>query len=94
MTNLLQLLLSLPELGQVQRCNFLRVLNLFLVSSGLVLQFLHQVAHPLEVLLLLLLGELELLDLPVGPQSSLVSLRRSESLLILCLFAGVLSHLI
>ena len=43
------------------------------------LELLHQLVQPLEVLLLLLPGELQLLDLPVSPQGSLVSLTRSVS---------------
>ena len=78
-THLLQLLLRLPELGEVEGGNLLRVLYLLLVGPRLVLELLHQLIQPLEVLLLLLPGELQLLDLPVSPQGSLVGLTRSVS---------------
>ena len=39
---LLQLLLGLPEFSQVKGGNLLRVLNLLLVSPGLVLKLLNQ----------------------------------------------------
>ena len=71
-------MLSLSELGEVEGSNLLRVLNLLLVCPGLVLQLLHQLVQPLKVLLLLLAGELKLLDLPVSSDGALVSLRRPE----------------
>ena len=75
---LLKLLLSFSKLSQVESSNLLSVLNLLLVGSGLVLQLLHQLVQPLKVLLLLLAGELKLLDLPVSSDGALVSLRRPE----------------
>ena len=77
---LLQLLLGLPKFSQVKGGNLLRILNLLLVSPGLVLQLLNQLIQPLEVLLLLLSGELELLNFPVCSEGSLMGLRRPESL--------------
>ena len=77
--HLLQLLLRLPELGEVEGGDLLRVLYLLLVGPRLVLELLYQLIQPLEVLLLLLPGELQLLDLPVSPQGSLVGLTRSVS---------------
>ena len=74
-----QPLLRLAGLGRVQRRDLLRVLYLLLVGPRLVLELLHQLVQPLEVLLLLLPGELQLLDLPVSPQCTLVSLTRSVS---------------
>merc|ERR1719466_381595 len=57
-----QLLLSLAELGQVQGSNFLSLLNLLLVGSDLLLQFLGKLSHPVLVLVVLILLELQLLD--------------------------------
>merc|ERR1740123_847352 len=62
---LLQLLLSLPELGQVERGDLLRLLNLLLVRLDLALQLARQLRHPVLVLLVLVILELELLDLPL-----------------------------
>ena len=72
---LFKLLLSLSKLGQVEGSNLLSILNLLLVGPGLVLQLLDQLIQPLKVLLLLLTGELELLDLPVSSDGPLVGLR-------------------
>merc|ERR1719195_645516 len=68
---LLQLLLSLAELGQVEGGDLLGLLNLLLVSLDLALQLAGQVGHAVLVLPVLVILELELLDLAV---SSLVSL--------------------
>ena len=70
----LQLLLGFPELGQVEGGDLLRVLDLLLVRPRLALQLLHQLAQLLKVLLVLLAGELQLLDRPIGPDRRLVSL--------------------
>ena len=73
-------MLSLSKLCEVEGGNLLRILNLLLVSPGLVLQLLNQLIQPLEVLLLLLSGELELFNFPVCSEGSLMGLRRSELL--------------
>merc|ERR1711948_238721 len=61
--SLLKLLLSLPELGQVEGGDLLRLLDLLLVSLDLLLQLSGQLGHPVLVLLVLLDLEGELLDL-------------------------------
>ena len=91
--HLLQLLLRLPELGEVEGGDLLRVLYLLLVGPRLVLELLHQLVQPLEVLLLLLPGELQLLDLPVSPQGSLVGLTRSVSSFIIPIHVVIFSLL-
>merc|ERR1712241_189277 len=58
---LLQLLLGLPELGQVEGGNLLGLLDLLLVGLDLGLQLVGKVAHPVLVLLVLLDLEGELL---------------------------------
>ena len=50
---LLQLLLSLAELGQVEGGDLLRLLDLLLVGLDLGLQLVGEVAHPVLVLLVL-----------------------------------------
>ena len=72
---LLQLLLCLPELSKIESSNFLSIFNLFLVSSGLVLQLLYQLIQSFKVLLLFLTCELQLFYLSVSSDGSLVSLR-------------------
>ena len=47
---LLKLLLGFPELGQVERSNLLRLLDLLLVRLDLLLELLDQVAQLLRVL--------------------------------------------
>ena len=69
--NLLQLLLGLPELGQVEGGDLLGLLDLLLVGLDLGLQLGGEVGHPVLVLLVLTGGEGELLDLAL---SALVSL--------------------
>merc|ERR1719189_2585493 len=68
---LLQLLLSLAELGQVEGGDLLGLLDLLLVGLDLALQLAGQVGHAVLVLPVLVVLELELLDLAV---SLLVSL--------------------
>merc|ERR1712105_36727 len=52
--SLLQLLLGLPELGQVEGGDLLGLLDLLLVGLDLGLQLVGEVAHPVLVLLVLL----------------------------------------
>merc|ERR1719445_1637520 len=68
---LLKLLLSLAELGQVEGGDLLNLLDLLLVGLDLHLQLAGQLGHAVLVLLVLTLGEGELLCLALG---SLVSL--------------------
>ena len=58
---LLKLLLGFPELGQVERSNLLRLLDLLLVRLDLGLQLGGQLRHPVAVLLVLLQLEAKLL---------------------------------
>ena len=51
MLYLLQLLLCLPKLGQIQSSNLLGILNLLLVSPGLVLKLLYQLIQTFNILL-------------------------------------------
>ena len=51
--SLLQLLLGLPELGQVEGGDLLGLLDLLLVGLDLGLQLVGEVAHPVLVLLVL-----------------------------------------
>merc|ERR1712080_616984 len=60
--SLLQLLLSLPELGQGESSDLLRLLDLLLVSLDLLLQLGCQLRHSLLVLLVLINLESEFLD--------------------------------
>merc|ERR1719208_442092 len=64
--SLLQLLLSLAELGQVEGSNLLGFLNLLLVGLDLLLELGGQVGHAVLVLPILVILELELLDFTVG----------------------------
>merc|ERR1719361_2501632 len=72
--SLLQLLLGLPKLGKVEGSNFFRFLNLLLVCPDLLLQFLSKIGHPVLVLSVLILLELELLDSALGLLVTLVGL--------------------
>merc|ERR1711876_178084 len=74
---LLQLLLSLAELGQVEGGDLLRLLDLLLVGLDLALQLAGQVGHAVLVLPVLVILELKLLDLTLR---SLVSLHVLASL--------------
>ena len=56
--------MDLPELGEVERCDLLRLLDLLLVGLDLVLQLVHHLLHPLVVLVVLILWGRE-----VGVQS-------------------------
>merc|ERR1711862_179712 len=69
--SLLQLLLSLAELGQVEGGNLLSLLDLLLVGLDLHLQLAGQLGHTVLALLVLTLGEGKFLGLALG---SLVSL--------------------
>merc|ERR1719208_48608 len=75
--SLLQLLLSLAELGQVEGSDLLGFLNLLLVGLDLGLELGGQVGHAVLVLPVLIILELELLDLTL---SSLVRLHVLSSL--------------
>ena len=63
---LFQLLLGLPELGQVEGGNLFGLLNLLLVSLDLLLQLAGQLSHPVLILLVLVDLERELLDLALS----------------------------
>merc|ERR1719232_1800557 len=63
--SLLQLLLSLAELGQVEGSDLLGFLNLLLVGFDFLLELGGQVGHAVLVLPVLVILELELLDLTV-----------------------------
>merc|ERR1719348_314099 len=64
---LLELLLCLPELGQVEGGNLLSILDLGLVDLDFLLELGGELGHPVLVLLVLALGELQLLHLPLRP---------------------------
>merc|ERR1711878_17389 len=68
---LLQLLLRLAELGQVEGSNLLGLLDLLLVGLDLALQLAGQLRHAVLVLLVLTLGEGQLLGLALGPLEGL-----------------------
>ena len=57
--SLLKLLLSLPELGQVDGGDLLRLLDLLLVGLDLTLQLVDQSLHPLVVLAVLVLQDID-----------------------------------
>ena len=61
-----QVRLHCAELGQVEGGDLLGLLDLLLVGLDLLLQLAVQLGHPLLVLLVLLLLEGQLLDLPLG----------------------------
>merc|ERR1712001_319399 len=61
-----QLLLGLPELGQVEGGDLLGLLDLLLVGLDLLLQLAGQLGHPILVLLVLVDLERELLDLALS----------------------------
>merc|ERR1719323_2616143 len=63
---LLEVGLDLAELGQVEGGNLLGLLDLLLVGLDLVLQLVNQLLHSVLVLLVLTLGEGELLGLALG----------------------------
>merc|ERR1719288_714213 len=69
--SLLELLLGLAELGQVEGGDLLSLLNLLLVGLDLLLELASQVRHTVLVLPVLVILELELLDLALGPLVSL-----------------------
>merc|ERR1719205_302473 len=71
---LLELLLGLAELGQVQGGDLLGLLDLLLVGLDLLLELIGQIGHAVLVLLVLVLGELELLHLAGGALEGLDSL--------------------
>merc|ERR1719220_3117524 len=68
---LLQLLLRLAELGQVEGGDLLRLLDLLLVGLDLALQLAGQLGHAVLVLLVLALGEGQLLGLALSPLEGL-----------------------
>ena len=74
---LLELRLDLPELCQVERRDLLRLFDLLLVGLDLVLQFVHQLLHPLVVLVVLILLEAELLDPALKAAVVLLSLHQA-----------------
>ena len=55
--------LCLAELGQVEGCDLLGLLNLLLVGLDLALQLVNETLHPLVVLPVLVLLVAQLLDL-------------------------------
>merc|ERR1712156_352816 len=63
---LLQLLLSLAELGQVESSDLLGLLDLLLVGLDLLLELAGQVRHTVLVLPVLVVLELQFLDLALG----------------------------
>jgi hypothetical protein len=75
--SLLQLLLSLVELGQVESCNLLSLLNLLLVSLDLHLQLGSQLRHAVLVLPVFTLGESKLLGFTLGSLEGLGCLSSS-----------------
>merc|ERR1719312_1820070 len=75
---LLQLLLSFPELGQVEGSDLLGLLDLLLGSLDLCLQLGRQVAHPVLVLLLLFNLEAEFLSATLGLLVTLGALSSSS----------------
>ena len=62
----LELLLGLAILGEVDGCNLLCLLDLQLVGLDLGLQLVGQLGHAVLVLLVLLLGEEQFLNLALG----------------------------
>merc|ERR1711999_1741 len=68
---LLQLLLRLAELGQVEGSNLLGLLDLLLVGLDLALKLEGQLRHAVLVLLVLTLGEGQLLGLALSPLEGL-----------------------
>merc|ERR1712243_177464 len=66
-----KLLLSLPELGQVQSSNFFSLLNLLLIGFDLSLQFGSQVRHAILVLPVFSLSESEFLSFALSSLESL-----------------------
>merc|ERR1719249_268282 len=64
--SLLELLLSLAELGKVEGSNFLGFLDLLLVGLDLLLELGGEFRHTVLVLLVLIVLELELLDLALS----------------------------
>merc|ERR1719418_344194 len=68
---LLQLLLSLAELGQVEGSDLLSLLDLLLVGLDLALQLAGQLGHAVLVLLVLTLGKGQLLGLALSPLEGL-----------------------
>merc|ERR1719411_139014 len=79
---LLEVGLDLAELGQVQGGDLLSLLDLLLVGLDLVLQLVNQLLHPLVVLLVLILGEGQLLDTSLSPPLGLLSINKTSLLLI------------
>ena len=68
--------LHLLELGQVQSSNGLGLLNLLLVGLDLGLEVVDHALHPLLVLLVLLLGAGQLLDVSLGLAEVLLSVSK------------------
>ena len=79
---LLEVGLDLAELGQVEGGDLLSLLDLLLVGLDLVLQLVDQLLHPLVVLLVLVLGEGQLLDTSLSPPLGLLSINQTSLLLI------------
>merc|ERR1712154_466144 len=71
---LLELLLSLAELGQVEGGDLLGLLDLLLVGLDLALELGGELGHAVLVLLVLTLGEGQLLGLALSPLEGLGSL--------------------
>merc|ERR1712113_1170270 len=73
--SLLKLLLSLPELGQVEGGDLLRFLNLLLVGLDLGLELVGKLRHLVLVLVVLILLETQFLDAPLRLLVGLEGLR-------------------
>merc|ERR1711930_13587 len=74
LVSFLKLLLSLPELGQIECCNLLGLLNLLLVGLDLGLQAGGQITHAIIILLVFILLELQFLDAALSPLVGLVAI--------------------
>merc|ERR1719461_365193 len=80
--SLLQVSLDLPELGQVEGSDLVGFLNLLLVALHLVLQFVNQLLHTFLVLLVLILGEGQLLDTSLSSSVGLLSVNKTSLFII------------
>merc|ERR1719483_1319824 len=76
--SLLQLLLGLAELGQVESCNFLSLLNLLLVSLDLHLQLARQLGHAILVLTVFSLSKSKFFGLAFSTLEGLGSFTRAR----------------
>merc|ERR1740124_730690 len=76
--SLLQLLLGLAELGQVESCNFLSLLDLLLVSFDLHLQLASQLGHAILVLAIFSLSKSKFFGLAFSTLEGLGSFTRAR----------------